>query len=322
MKNKDIPLQLSGLGKTFKTGFLNLKKVHAVKELSFSLKKGEIFGLLGPNGAGKTTTLKMATGLIHPDRGEIQIFGKTLDKVSSKRRLGFLPENPWFYDYLTAEEFLKMAGGLFGINKETTEKRSKALLHKLGIAHASNRPLRKFSKGMLQRAGLAQALINDPDLIILDEPLSGLDPIGRKELRDIILDLKRNGKTVLFSSHILSDVEELCDRVAIISKGELKEIGTLDALLESGISDTDIDVSCKPHEIKSFLEKHKDITYHETITGMKLQIGSNILLQDILKDIIDLNIKLIKVVPHRRSLEDIFMEKSGKSDEKNKGTVR
>jgi ABC-2 type transport system ATP-binding protein len=308
MKSNKPPLKIKNLKKSFNTGFLNMKRVKAVSGLSLTLKKGEIFGLLGPNGAGKTTTLKMITALIFPDKGSIEIFGKPPSSVSARKRIGFLPENPWFYDYLTAKEFLLMAAGIFGIKSDLAKERITKLLDQLGISHVADVPLRKFSKGMLQRAGLAQALINDPDLIILDEPLSGLDPIGRRELREIILDLKNRGKTVLFSSHILSDVEEMCDRVAIISKGTLKTIGDLESLLAKGQSETEIEIHSTISEIEKILSNHKITQFQKSISGLRLAIPPQIKTAPLLKELIDNNIEIISVKPHRRSLEDIFIE--------------
>ena len=233
-------LQVKGLSKTFAEGFWIKKKLTAVVDASFDVLSGEIFGFLGPNGAGKTTTIKMCMGIIRPSGGSIRIFDQHPDALEVRRQIGFLPEQPQFYDYLTASELLSYYGKLFGIPKRECARRSLELLDRLGIGDAKDQRLRTFSKGMLQRFGMAQALLNDPKLVVLDEPLSGLDPIGRKQLRDILLDLKSEGKTLFFSSHILSDIETICDRVAIIQSGRIQSIGALDELLNAEKMTTEI----------------------------------------------------------------------------------
>ena len=213
------------LSKEFKTG-VRLKRVRAVVDATFEVRPGEVFGFVGPNGAGKTTTIRTLMGLIRPSSGRCLVFGQPVPSRQARARLGFLPETPYFYDYLTVGELLDLAGRLFGLPHGVRKKRADELIEKVGLTRARTQPLKKFSKGMLQRAGLAQALMNDPELVVLDEPMSGLDPIGRKEVRDLILELRDQGKTVFFSTHILSDVEAITDRVAIIVKGELREHGT------------------------------------------------------------------------------------------------
>jgi ABC-2 type transport system ATP-binding protein len=233
--NSELVVQTEQLSKIFRVGFWG-KRVTAVEALNLEVRRGEVFGFLGPNGAGKTTTLKMLMGLIYPTSGQAWLFGRELGDPQSKARLGFLPESPYFYDYLTSREFLAFYGHLFGLGGSVLGKRIDELLELVGMTHAKDLQLRKFSKGMLQRVGVAQALINDPELVVLDEPMSGLDPIGRKEVRDLILRLKESGKTVLFSSHILHDAEVLCDRVAMILKGRLVACGRVTDLLEQGAS--------------------------------------------------------------------------------------
>jgi ABC-2 type transport system ATP-binding protein len=195
------------------------KRVEAVKGISFDVRRGEVFGFLGPNGAGKTTTLKMLMGLVFPTAGRAEIFGLPVPSLAAKRRLGYLPESPYFYDYLTPEEFLDLAGALCYVPRAERRTRAARLMERVGLGHARGRPLRRFSKGMLQRVGIAQALMGDPELVVLDEPMTGLDPLGRKEIRDLILELRREGRTVFYSTHILSDVELTCDRVAMIFSG-------------------------------------------------------------------------------------------------------
>ncbi len=196
-------------------------EAQVVKDLSLKVAKGEVFGFLGPNGAGKTTTIKMIVGLAFPTKGSIKIFGKSNLDILTREKIGFMSEHPYFYNYLTGYEMLEFFGKLFPIKQTVREKRAKELLEKVGLGKAADLPVRKYSKGMNQRLGLAAALINDPMMIFLDEPLDGLDPLGRRQIKEIIMDLKKQGKTVFFNSHILSDVEEICDRVGIIDKGQL-----------------------------------------------------------------------------------------------------
>ena len=235
-------LSISDLHKSFRVGFM-LKKKKILKGISLNVEEGEIFGYLGPNGAGKTTTLKCVLGIIFPEEGNIELFNMSHLSLKAKERIGYLPENPYFYEYLSASEFLHFYGSLFSKKKKEIEKKSKELLHLVGLERHSHLPLRKFSRGMLQRIGIAQALVNDPSFILLDEPLGGLDPIGRKEIRDIIVGLKREGKTVFLSSHILQDIEMICDRVAIIVNGEIISQGTLQDLVSEKILFTEVTLS-------------------------------------------------------------------------------
>ena len=223
-------LEILNLEKTFRVGFFR-KKVEAVKDVSFNVKQGEIFGLLGPNGAGKTTTLKVMMGLIALDKGKVTILGTDVSKSSARVKVGFLPENPYFHEYLNPVELLDFYGKLLGMSRKKIVERRDMLIEKVDLKHAAKRPLRKFSKGMLQRIGLAQALIAEPEVIILDEPMSGLDPIGRKFVADLMVELNKEGATILFSSHILSDVERLCHRVVILNKGRKVAEGTIDELV-------------------------------------------------------------------------------------------
>ena len=230
MSETKTVMAIEGLAKTFSIGFFR-KKVEAVKGLDFSVQEGEIFGLLGPNGAGKTTTLKVLMGLIRPSRGRVSIFGVDGARPDARSKVGFLPENPYFHEYLNPRELLDFYGRLYGMKKSRIAERREELLVKVGLEDAAKRPLRKFSKGMLQRIGLAQAMLPDPELLILDEPMSGLDPLGRKFVADLLADLNARGKTIVFSSHILSDVERLCRRVVILNKGVKVAEGTLEELV-------------------------------------------------------------------------------------------
>jgi ABC-2 type transport system ATP-binding protein len=231
--DRPILVQTSHLQKVYRTGFWLNQKVVTLQDCSLQVYKGETFGLLGQNGAGKTTLLKVLLGIIRPTSGSGWLLGKPLGDRSVKQKVGYLPENPYFYDYLTGWEFLRYAADLFQIPYEVQRRRIPELLELVGLAQsaAKRKPLRQYSKGMLQRVGMAQALINDPEVVFLDEPMSGLDPLGRYQIREIILSLKGQGKTIFFNSHVLSDVEKICDRVAILARGELLCVGSLNELL-------------------------------------------------------------------------------------------
>jgi len=223
-------IEIEGISKQFKGG-IGLKRVRALESLSLVIDRGEIFGFLGPNGAGKSTTIKILMNLIYPDRGTAAIGGKDVRDQEARRLVGFLPENPYFYDYLTVEELLWFGGRTSGMKPKAIRERTDELLQKVMLNNARKRPLRTYSKGMVQRAGLALSLINDPEVVVLDEPMSGLDPLGRKMVGDLILELKTQGRTVFFSSHILTDIERFCDRAGIIVNGTLRLVDRLDKLL-------------------------------------------------------------------------------------------
>jgi ABC-2 type transport system ATP-binding protein len=281
--------------------------VTALEGLDLEVRQGEVFGFLGPNGAGKTTTLKILMGLIYPTGGQAWLFGKPIGDRDSKARLGFLPESPYFYDYLTGAEFLRFYADLFGLSGPIVNRRIGELLELVGMTHARDLQLRKFSKGMLQRIGIAQALINDPELVVLDEPMSGLDPIGRKEIRDLILRLKEEGKTIFFSSHILHDAEMLCDRVSILVKGRLVAMGRVSDLI--GAAST--------HSIEVLVEglgsegvaQVKPFTEKVTVTGDRalLTLKGQQSVNEVLERIRTAKAKLISLTPQNSSLEDLFM---------------
>jgi ABC-2 type transport system ATP-binding protein len=228
-KNRGMPspaIEIENLSKEYPFGFLNLKKKKSLESLSMQVQTGEVFGFLGPNGAGKSTTIKLLMRLIFPTSGTARILEKSIEDVSMHRDIGYLPEQPYFYDYLTAAELLDYFARFHGLKAGDRQERVQRMLKKVGLETAKKIQLRKYSKGMLQRAGLAQAILHDPQVVVLDEPMSGLDPLGRREVRDIILELKKEGRTVLFSTHILSDAEMLCDRVGVIVGGKLRGVGT------------------------------------------------------------------------------------------------
>ncbi len=226
-------VQTYELGKTYRTGFRLNQKIESLKQCTLRVYRGETFGLLGPNGAGKTTLLKTLLGIVRPTAGRGMLLGEPLGDRKVKQRVGYLPENAYYYDFLTGWELLQFTAGLFQIPASVQRQRIPQLLDLVGLAQsaAKKKQLRQYSKGMVQRIGMAQALINDPDVVFLDEPMSGLDPMGRYQIREIILSLKAQGKTIFFNSHILSDVEKICDRIAILAQGELLTIGSLDRLL-------------------------------------------------------------------------------------------
>jgi ABC-2 type transport system ATP-binding protein len=237
----DLAIDVHDLRKTYRTPFTR-KKVEALRGVTFSVERGHIFGFVGPNGAGKTTTIRALMGLVRPTAGSARLLGHELGSRQARFQIGFLPESPYFYDYLTIGELCDLAGRLFGMAPAVRRRRADELIEKVGLGGARNQSLKKFSKGMLQRAGLAQALMNDPALVVLDEPMSGLDPIGRKEVRDLILGLRDAGKTVFFSTHILSDVEAITDRVAIIARGQLQAHGTPAELVSRTVRGVEVTV--------------------------------------------------------------------------------
>ncbi len=238
--NDGCAIVTEGLTKSYPHGHVVRHLRPALRGLDLRVERGEIFGCLGPNGSGKTTTIKLLMGLIHPDSGRATILGQPVAAQGWRTRVGYLPEHPYFYDYLTAEEYLDYAGRLFGLDRATRRARREQLLAQVGLARSARVPLRRYSKGMLQRLGLAQALVNDPELVLLDEPMSGLDPIGRRLVRDLILDLRRQGKTVFFSTHILSDAETLCDRVAVLREGALLKAGLLSEILDLDVAHVEV----------------------------------------------------------------------------------
>jgi ABC-2 type transport system ATP-binding protein len=303
-------IEISGLTKDYQTGFLKKKTVRALDNLSLSVNRGEIFGFLGANGAGKTTTMKLLMGLIYPTSGTANILGRSITDVESHRRIGYLPEQPYFYDYLTPLELLDYVGQLFGIHISARQQRAKELLDLVHLDQKSwKKQLRKFSKGMLQRVGIAQALMNDPDVVFLDEPMSGLDPIGRREIRDLIAELRVNGKTVFFCTHILSDIETLCDRVAILKKGTLAHYGTIEQLRQqSGVKNIEITLSgVSASGLASGMSGHEHILdICSAPSGVRVIAASEEVTEQILRVVRPLGARLISVQPAGNPLEDLF----------------
>lgn len=281
-----------------------------LSDVSFSVGYGEIFGFLGHNGAGKTTTMKILIGLMRATSGTVELLGKPSTEVHLHKKIGYLPESPYFYDYLTAEEFLLFYGELAELNKADLSHRITELLMKVGLSEARTRPLRKFSKGMLQRIGLAQALIHDPELVILDEPMSGLDPVGRKEVRDIIMSLSDHGKTVLFSTHIISDVEMICDRVGIIAKGKMQAVGKIEDIV-GGRDTASVEVVCEGFEgAENTVIKASARRFIQRGGRCWMVIPGYAQLEPVLNTIRESGGRLISVVPHKGSLEEIFLEQT------------
>lgn len=304
MKNDDVLIDVKNLEKTYTVG-LRRRKVHAVRGISFQVKRGEIFGIVGPNGAGKTSTIKIITGLMRQTAGEAYLFGHPVDEVASRRNLGYLPEGPYFYEHLKVEELLLYYAQLHGISRAVARKRADELIERVGLDHARGRPLKKFSKGMRQRAGLAQALINDPELVILDEPQSGLDPIGRKEVRDLIFDLKQRGKTVVFSSHILPDVEAVCDRVALFHLGELMQLGALHDVMNQNITAVEVLVSGLDETRLPKLERLIDVQRRASF--MLLNMSPDFDRPSTVAAIHDAGGSVVSMTPQREDLEQVFI---------------
>jgi len=285
---------------------LRKKEIPALVDLDLEVRQGEIFGFVGPNGAGKTTTLKILASLLRPTSGRAMIFDRRVTDPEAKRQVGFLPENPYFYDYLKPEELLDFCGRLFGIPRAERRARGEGLLDLVGLASARGRALRRFSKGMLQRIGIAQALINDPALVVLDEPMSGLDPIGRKEVRDLIARLREQGKTVFFSTHILSDVELLCDRVAIIVGGRLRGMGRLADLLDPKVLETQIVASgVDAGALRARFPGARSVEGVEGKVTVLLEGDDGV--AEVLRGILDLGGRVESVAPRKQSLEDLFV---------------
>lgn len=285
------------------------RDIKAVDHITLNVGEGEIFGFLGPNGAGKTTTLKILTGLLKPTYGDVKILGSPLSRVKIREQIGFLPEHPSYYNHLTGFELLDFAGGLFGIHIQERKKRINRLLDMVGLADAQNIRVSDYSKGMVQRLGIAQALVNNPQLVILDEPLSGLDPIGRKEVKDIILSLKKDGKTVFFSTHILADVERVCDRVAILHKGKLIKIGTLSGLLSGKERKTNITFELSEERKSAILSNA--VPTVEGYWGVSVEKDKQ---EGTVSFLLKEGAHIISIIPETVTLEDFFVAEIEKDE--------
>lgn len=301
-------VEIENLTKDYELGFVRKRKVRALDGLSLTVNQGEIFGFLGANGAGKTTTLKLLMTLIFPTAGTARILAHDIADVAMHRRIGYLPENPYFYDYLTALEFLTFCGQIFGFSKTERTEKAKQVLTRVRLDESKwNTQLRKFSKGMLQRVGLAQAIINDPEIVFLDEPMSGLDPIGRREVRDLISSLRGEGKTVFMCSHILSDIEVLCDRVAILKRGRLAHVGTLSELRpEESVIEVIVtgatDAQLQPH-----LPANNNFRLTPSPAGLKIEVDEEKDVDVVIGALRRAGGKLVTVQPLKQSLEELFL---------------
>jgi len=308
----ELVIEVKDLRKTFRTPFAR-RKVEALRGVTFSVERGHLFGFVGPNGAGKTTTIRTLMGLIRPTSGTATILGHAIPSRAARFRVGFLPEAPYFYDYLTVGELLDLAGRLFNVPSALRKKRADELIERVGLTRARTQNLKKFSKGMLQRAGLAQALMNDPELVVLDEPMSGLDPIGRKEVRELMLSLRDAGKTVFFSTHILSDVEAITDRVAIVARGQLQASGTPQELVNRTLLGVDLMI------------RIADSPDADALTAGATRIrrvGDELSLTLSASDDVDAWIdrvhaaggKVVQVSPRHETLEDLFLREVASAD--------
>jgi ABC-2 type transport system ATP-binding protein len=304
------------LTKDYQVGFWRKRPYRALDRLSLEVAPGEVFGFLGPNGAGKTTTLKLLMQLVFPTSGRAEIFGRPVGDSGVKRRLGYLPENPYFYDYLTAEELLGYFAGLFGYGPAERRTRAARLLDEVGIGRERRMQLRKFSKGMLQRVGIAQALINDPELVIFDEPMSGLDPLGRRDVRSLILRLRDRGCTVFFSSHVLSDAEALCSRVAILAKGRLMKSGRLADMLDLQAHGWELVVGSVTDPLARTLESRARRITKISEGRYTVELPLDPPPDRVVSEIAAAGATVVSLNPLRETLEDIFVEQVARSGER------
>lgn len=301
-------IEITNLTKDYEVGFWRKRKVRALDGLTLSIDPGQIFGFLGANGAGKTTTLKLLMRLIFPTTGSARILGHDIQDVQMHQRIGYLPENPYFYDYLTAREFLDYCGEIFGLRPEQRKKRTADLLARVNLDERRwDTQLRKFSKGMLQRVGLAQSLVNDPEIVFLDEPMSGLDPVGRREVRDLIAALRDEGKTVFMCSHILSDIEVLCDRVAILKRGQLSQVGYLDELRRATEGPNRMEVLATGTEAETLKQHLPQTEITPTPRGLRIEIASEDEIEVVLAALRKAGGKVVSVQPIKQSLEELFL---------------
>jgi ABC-2 type transport system ATP-binding protein len=303
-------IEILGLEKTYSVGFWRKRPKCALKPLHLNVEEGEVFGFLGPNGAGKTTTLKMLMGLVFPTGGSARILGLDMNDPAVKAQIGFLPEQPYFYDYLTAQELLDYYGRLSGVVGKDLSERVRKVLGRVGLPDVAGVQLRKFSKGMLQRVGIAQAILHEPKVVFFDEPMSGLDPMGRREVRDLMEQLKQEGKTVFFSTHILSDAEALCDRVAVIHLGELRAIGAV-AELTSGVRgkvELVWEGTSVPASIKAL--GGECVVTGDTVRAVLPEESQDLAIDALRRE----KLRLVSMVPVRTTLEQYFVEKLKRSE--------
>ena len=304
----EFAIRTEGLTKIYTEttrGGLKRRVTVGVEDLNLEVTKGEVFAFLGPNAAGKTTTIKLLTRLHYPTRGEAWLLGRSNVKRETMRQVGYLPEQPRLYDYLTGKEFLDFIGRIFGMNRQDRNRRIVNLLKMVGLQGRAEQSIRGYSRGMVQRLGLAQALFNDPMLLILDEPMSNLDPLGRKDFRDLILELKKQGKTIFFSSHILSDAEMVADRVGILKEGRLINTGSMEELVGSQVTGVDITFHASEETIKKIQQTFNDVVLQDQKVMLTLENTSAV--PELLRRIEHWGGQIISVIPHRKSLEELFM---------------
>jgi len=302
-------VEITNLTKDYEVGFFRKRKVRALDDLSLSVDERQIFGFLGANGAGKTTTLKLLMRLIFPTSGSARILGHDIQDVRMHRRIGYLPENPYFYDYLTARELLEYCAELFGFPAAKRRNRAADLLARVKLDEKRwDTQLRKFSKGMLQRVGLAQSLVNDPEIVFLDEPMSGLDPVGRREVRDLIASLRDDGKTVFMCSHILSDIEVLCDRVAILKRGRLAQVGSLDELRHRPDNPHQMEVMATGAEAAIVKQYLSNAAITATPSGLRIEVSAENEIENVLAALRKAGGKIVSIQPIKQSLEELFLE--------------
>ena len=315
----DEILRLQQLSKTFRVGFW-AKRVHAVRDVNAVMYRGESLGYLGPNGSGKTTSIKCLLALIQPTAGKVELFGRSPTDPAARARVGYLPESPYFYDYLTPVEIFEYVGKLYGLDARTRRSRTQELLGIVGLDLAAKRPLRGFSKGMLQRVGIAQSLIADPDLLIWDEPLSGLDPLGRKEIRELMIELRRQGKSLFFSSHVLTDIEALCDGVCILDRGVAVAQGRLSELLHRDALESEALLQLPPDPAQSAavqvqLGNIPDLQLKQLPIGVQAVLPTD-RVPELMRVLLEGGGQLRELTARRDSLEDLFMRKAlQRSDE-------
>ncbi|MCE9627445.1 MAG: ABC transporter ATP-binding protein [Candidatus Eisenbacteria bacterium] len=301
----DLALDVRGLTKVYRHPW-TMKITPGLSDVSFTVRRGEIFGYLGPNGAGKTTTIKILTGLLKPTAGEAWLLGKSFHDVESRRKLGFLPEQPYFYDYLNGVEYLELAARLSGLSARDAAKAARHWLGRVGLGERARMALRKYSKGMLQRLGLAAAMVHEPELLILDEPMSGLDPFGRRDVRDLVLEQRARGATVVLSSHILPDVEALCDRVGIVLRGKLERLASVGELVQGGTPRVELRVDGTPLlEIPATFAGLLERRESAGDTVFTLHDASR--QQEVIAWLVQQRATIHSVTPMRSSLEDLFM---------------
>lgn len=307
-------IEIQRLTKDYELGFLRKRRVRALDDLSLTIRSGQIFGFLGGNGAGKTTTIKLLMRLLFPSSGSARILGRDIADVDMHRQIGYCPENPYFYDYLTARELLNYFGKLFGYDAARQKAMTEELLANVGLEEKNwNKQLRTFSKGMLQRVGLAQALINDPEIVFLDEPMSGLDPIGRRQVRQLISGLRERGTTVFMSTHILSDIESLCDEVAILRGGKLAATGSLDQLLKADDQQRGFEISLvgvSEDGLRENLKENAGLEIHAAPKGVIVVTPDESNIDIVLAAARSAGGKLISVQPIKQSLEELFVKEA------------